>query len=132
MSACHAMLHGYLGADLAAGVGSSGDSTTHVVRRAVMDTTPGPGGDTISMPALEAQFRRRLEEAIPSATLSVELPFQGNGFLYQVRTTVNGLVFYGRAATEEEAVVKCCKKAIGHIDQQRDKNGNFQRESKII
>ena len=55
----------------------------------------------------------------------MELPFQGNGFLYQVRTTVNGLVFYGRAATEEEAVVKCCKKAIGHIDQQRDKNANF-------
>ena len=28
--------------------------------------------------------RQRLEELLPSAQLSVELPFQGNGHMYQV------------------------------------------------
>lgn len=76
----------------------------------------------------EVDFRRQLEALNPSATLSVELPFQGNGYLYQVRTTVSGLVFYGRALTEEEAVLKCCKKAVGHISMNYDKNSNCPRE----
>ena len=55
--------------------------------------------------------------------------FQGNGFLHQARTSVSGLVFYGRASTEDEAVVKCCKKAINHILQQKpETNANCQRE----
>ena len=82
----------------------------------------------VDLRAMEASYRRQLEELNPSATLSVELPYQGNGNLYQVRTTVSGLVFYGRAATEEEAVVKCCRKAVGHMHQHWDRNSNCPRE----
>jgi hypothetical protein len=64
-----------------------------------------------------------LENLYPSATFSVELPFAGNGNLFQVRTTVNSEVFYGRATTEDEAVSKCCKKATRFI-LQRDATSN--------
>ena len=61
-------------------------------------------------------YRRKLEQLNPNVTLSVELPHVGNGDLYQVRTTIaDGLIFYGRATTEEEAIVKCCQKAVKHL-----------------
>ena len=61
-------------------------------------------------------YRRKLEQLNPNVTLSVELPHAGNGDLYQVRTTIaDGLIFYGRATTEEEAIVKCCQKAVKHL-----------------
>jgi hypothetical protein len=75
----------------------------------------------------EPDFRTQLEKLHPSATFLVELPFAGNGNLYQVRTTIFDEVFFGRAVTEEEAVSRCCKKAAKFILQQRedsDRNGN--------
>ena len=61
-------------------------------------------------------FRRKLEQLNPNVTLSVELPHQGNGDLFQVRTTIaDGLIFYGRATTEDEAILKCCQKAVKHL-----------------
>lgn len=68
-----------------------------------------------------------LEELNPSSTFLVELPFSGNGNLYQVRTTISNEVFYGRAETEEEAVAKCCKKATRFI-LQRDLNSNMMEK----
>ena len=58
----------------------------------------------------EPDFRELMEKLMPSATFMVELPFAGNGNLFQARTTVFSEVFYGRAETEDEAVKKCCKK----------------------
>ena len=61
-------------------------------------------------------YRRKLEQLNPNVTLSVELPHQGNGDLFQVRTTIaDGLIFYGRATTEDEAILKCCQKAVKHL-----------------
>ena len=61
-------------------------------------------------------YRRKLEKLNPNVTLSVEMPHAGNGDLFQVRTTVSdGLVFYGRASTEDEAILKCCQKAVKHL-----------------
>ena len=61
-------------------------------------------------------FRRKLEQLNPNVTLSVELPHQGNGDLFQARTTIaDGLIFYGRATTEDEAILKCCQKAVKHL-----------------
>ena len=68
-------------------------------------------------------YRALLEELYPSATFSVELPYTGNGNLYQVRMTVYDEIFYGRAGTEEDAVTKCCKKATRCV-LQRDMNSN--------
>ena len=61
-------------------------------------------------------YRRKLEQLNPNVTLSVELPHQGNGDLFQARTTIaDGLIFYGRATTEDEAILKCCQKAVKHL-----------------
>ena len=61
-------------------------------------------------------FRAQLEELNPNVTLSVELPHNGNGNLFQARTTISdGLIFYGRADSEEEAILKCCQKAVKHL-----------------
>lgn len=87
-----------------------------------------PDPPSSSGPDQAMYFRKQLEELIPSVTLSVEMPFPGNGNLYQVRTTVSDLIFYGRASTEDEAVVKCCKKAVAHIQQHWDRNNNAPRE----
>ena len=38
-------------------------------------------------------YQAELEKLLPSAELSVELPFQGNGNMYQIRTTLSGEVF---------------------------------------
>lgn len=58
----------------------------------------------------------KLEQLNPNASLSVELPHSGNGGLYQARTTISdGLVFYGRAESEDEAVMRCCQKAVKHL-----------------
>lgn len=63
-------------------------------------------------------FRSQLEELNPYVTLSVELPHNGNGNLYQARTTTDdGLIFYGRASNEEEAIAKCCQKAVKHLNK---------------
>ena len=72
----------------------------------------------------ETNYRAMLEELNPSSTFLVELPFSGNGNLYQVRTTISNEVFYGRAETEEEAIAKCCKKATRFI-LQRDLNSTM-------
>jgi len=93
--------------------------------------TRPPNREQLFQPVLLSEnaddLKRRLTDLNPSGTISVELPFQGNGFLYQARTAVSGVVFYGRSSVEDEAVVKCCKKAINHIlqtQQQVDRNGN--------
>ena len=63
-------------------------------------------------------FRSKLEEMCPNVTLSVELPHNGNGNVYQARTTLaEGLIFYGRAETEEDAILKCCSKAVKHLQK---------------
>ena len=74
-------------------------------------------------------FRRKLEELNPNVSLSVELPHSGNGDLYQVRTTIaDGLIFYGRATTEDEAIIKCCQKAVKHL--MKNNNNNVEEESR--
>ena len=61
-------------------------------------------------------FRQKLEKLNPNVTLSVELPHNGNGNLYQARTTIaDGLIFYGRGDSEEDAIIKCCQKAVKHL-----------------
>ena len=61
-------------------------------------------------------FRQKLEKLNPNVTLSVELPHNGNGNLYQARTTISdGLIFYGRGDSEEDAIIKCCQKAVKHL-----------------
>ena len=62
---------------------------------------------------LASSYQRILFVVKPCFTIFL----QGNGFLYQARTAVSGVVFYGRSSVEDEAVVKCCKKAINHILQ---------------
>jgi hypothetical protein len=79
----------------------------------------------------ESDYRAMLENLYPSATFSVELPFAGNGNLFQVRTTVNSEVFYGRATTEDEAVSKCCKKATRFI-LQRDATSNVASKVELF
>ncbi len=65
---------------------------------------------------MDCEYRSQLEKLQPNATLSVELPCSGTGNNYQVRTTISGgVVFYGRADTEDEAVSRCCKKAVAYI-----------------
>ncbi|TRY70366.1 hypothetical protein TCAL_05452 [Tigriopus californicus] len=65
-------------------------------------------------------FKVQLQELHPSAQLRVELPFDNNGNMYQVRTVVSEEVFIGRATTEEEAIDKCCRKAVRFIKQYWD------------
>ena len=64
--------------------------------------------------------RLELERLFPTAELSVELPFAGNGHMYQIRTSIGQEVFIGRAATREEAVLKCCTKAVKFVKQYYD------------
>lgn len=64
-------------------------------------------------------FQAELEMLHPSAEISVELPFKGNGNMFQVRTVVSEETFIGRASTMEEALAKCCKKAVKFIRQGR-------------
>ena len=68
----------------------------------------------------EPDYHALLTKLCPTHTFSVEMPYAGNGNLFQVRTTILGEVFFGRADTEEEAIVKCCKKATKFVLQQRD------------
>ncbi len=69
----------------------------------------------------EENSRRHLEALVPNVTFSVELPHNGNGNLYQARTTVSeGLIFYGRADSEESAILKCCQKAVKHLMKSED------------
>jgi hypothetical protein len=73
-----------------------------------------------------ANFRQQLEDLNPNVSLSVELPNNGNGNLFQARTTVaEGVIFYGRADTEEEAILKCCQKAVKHLVKNNDLNSNY-------
>ena len=66
-------------------------------------------------------FQQKLEELNPNVTLSVELPHNGNGNLYQARTTVtDGVIFYGRGDSEEDAIIKCCQKAVKHLMKNND------------
>jgi len=66
-------------------------------------------------------LREKLERLNPNATLSVELPHKGNGNLYQARTTTSdGLIFYGRGDSEEDAMIKCCQKAVKHLTKSND------------
>ena len=66
-------------------------------------------------------LREKLEKLNPNATLSVELPHKGNGNLYQARTTTSdGLIFYGRGDSEEDAMIKCCQKAVKHLTKSND------------
>ena len=76
-----------------------------------------------------ANFRVQLEQLAPNVSLSVELPHNGNGNLYQARTTLeDGLIFYGRAETEDDAVLKCCQKAVKHLQKSQDNwNANNNR-----
>ena len=70
-----------------------------------------------------ADFRVQLEKLHPNVSLSVELPHNGNGNLFQVRTTLSdGLIFYGRSELEEEAVFKCCQKAVKHLQKNHEIN----------
>ena len=70
-----------------------------------------------------ADFRVLLEKLHPNVSLSVELPHSGNGNLFQVRTTLSdGLIFYGRAEMEEEAILKCCQKAVKHLQKNHEAN----------
>ena len=65
--------------------------------------------------------RQKLEKLNPNVTLSVELPHNGNGNLYQARTTISdGLIFYGRGESEEDAIIKCCQKAVKHLMRNND------------
>jgi hypothetical protein len=58
---------------------------------------------------------RLLRRLRPDAELSSELPSEGNGNVYQVRTSLAGEVFIGRGASETEAIGRCCKKAVRFI-----------------
>ena len=72
-------------------------------------------------------YRRKLEQLSPNVTLTVELPHSGNGDLYQVRTTIaGGVIFYGRASSEDEAILKCCQKAVKHL--MKNNNNNVEVE----
>ena len=72
-----------------------------------------------------ADFRVQLEKLHPNVSLSVELPHNGNGNLFQVRTTLSdGLIFYGRAELEDEAILKCCQKAVKHLQKNHETNYN--------
>lgn len=68
----------------------------------------------------EDDFKVQLLKLHPAAQLRVELPFENNGNMYQVRTVVSEEVFIGRATTEEEAIEKCCRKAVRFIKQYWD------------
>ena len=68
----------------------------------------------------EPDYRALLTKLAPAHTFSVEMPYAGNGNLFQVRTSILGEVFFGRADTEDEAIVKCCKKATKFVLQQRE------------
>lgn len=50
----------------------------------------------------------------------VELPYPGNGNVFQVRTTIGEEVFIGRDLQRPQAIEKCCKKAIRFIKQYWD------------
>jgi len=68
----------------------------------------------------DTDYQAELELLHPSAEISVELPFKGNGNMFQVRTVVSDETFIGRASTMEEALAKCCKKAVKFIRQYWD------------
>ena len=52
----------------------------------------------------------------------VELPYPGNGNVFQVRTTIGEEIFIGRDLQRPQAIEKCCKKAIRFIKQYWDPN----------
>ena len=68
----------------------------------------------------EIDYQAELEMLRPEAKLSVELPFKGNGNMFQVRTEVSGETFIGRGCSVDEAVEKCCKKTVKFIRQYWD------------
>jgi len=65
-------------------------------------------------------YQAELEMLYPSAEVSVELPFKGNGNMFQVRTVISDETFIGRGPNMEEAMSKCCKKAVKFIRQYWD------------